>query len=256
MKKLLTLFVICSLFGCTHQVKIEQDNVKQPEEKQEVVLQEESIKQNEYKEKQKIDLDTLFAFTYIQLKSETFPKEDLDLLNKVSIEVADMPEIILFMGSAREMGYPDKEIKNYLSKIPSRFVVREDCQKEIEYLKVFQTLTDNKGNIYGALANAKEKGKYEFESFVVFLPYNFRQADKRELLYDELKITPKETDCVVYYDTFTYTTRKEVEKTVPTVEILSSNIDENLEYLNWLKNLLEKLKEEIRIEYEKEKTAK
>ena len=105
-------------------------------------------------------------------------------------------------------------------------------------------------NIYGALAKAKEKGKYAYESFVVFLPYDFRQDDKRELLYDELKITPKETDCVVYYDPVTYTTIKEVKKTVPQVEILSSHIDQNPEYLNWLKNLLEKLKEELRIEYE------
>lgn len=222
MKKLLALLAICFLFGCTHQVKIEQVSVKQPEEKREIVIKEEKVTHN-------FGLDEHFYRAAYMIQQEAIPNDTLEMLMETALQNKKDPIIILFTSLATSDGYTDKEIKTITDKLPPLFIERKDCQKEIESFRVFQTLTDKEGQVYGALAFGREKGYYG-DAPVFFFLYNFRDPQKREILYDDLKITPKATDCVVYYGTFTYTTKANVEKTIPKVKIDEDNTEINPDY--------------------------
>lgn len=248
MKKLLILFVICALFGCNYQVKNANTNKQSIEPQQETLT---STKQNNLiKDKEeefvnkKPDLDLIFAYSSSLIITKELPEDVLDLLNKTSIEIAERPEIILFATKAINTGYTEKEIKSYISKIPTRFIEREDCKKDFDYFKVFQVFTDEKNKPLAALAFGMNKTGHNSYS-VVFIPSDF--STKEELLYDNLEIFPKKEECVLYYGTYTYTNKDNIQKTVPKVAILPSKIYENPEYLEWQFNLMKKENERLTV---------
>jgi|GEM_PF-6215482 len=177
MKKLIIFLAVFFLFGCSHQVK---------------------------NKIHKYDLIEHFYNAYMyDHKNMTTDEIDFSVLTGIS------PLEASFSSRAFRDGYTNTEIIGFVNKnLPPYLIEVKDCEKEIKSFRVLQTLIDEDGEIYGSLAQATVGP-------IVFLPINFRQSNKKEMIYDDLKITLKKTDCVVFPKTFTYLTKDDNKKTVP-----------------------------------------
>ena len=107
---------------------------------------------------------------------------------------------------------------------PSKTIQNPKCE-EILSLEVFQ-VTDK-----FVLANACIKN-YDYidackESIVVYIP-----KKKGELYYDNQKIPFSEDKCPSFYDSYTYTTKMDFDKTVPKLKFINKDIP-NPEYKKW-----------------------
>ena len=107
---------------------------------------------------------------------------------------------------------------------PSKTIQNPKCE-EILSLEVFQVLDKF------VLANACVKN-YDYldwckESFVVYIP-----KEKGKIYYDEQKIQFPDGKCPSFYDSYTYTTKQDFNKTVPKLKFINKDIP-NPEYKKW-----------------------
>lgn len=168
--------------------------------------------------------------TYI---SDEFSKENKDLVAELSEKEQELPEIVLFVLTSAADGYSEKEVRNFMKNIPPRFIKRDDCEKGYTSFEVFQTITDeDKREPISALARGYKHG--EATNTVFFISRHSIFSRKGNLLlYDGLKIVPKNNECVTFPDTFTYESKGNGEKTVPVI-IIRKNTKINPDYEDWL----------------------
>ncbi|MBQ4472168.1 MAG: hypothetical protein II942_02870 [Alphaproteobacteria bacterium] len=116
---------------------------------------------------------------------------------------------------------------------PPQMIRNEKCE-DIPAIRVFQVLDKS------ILARACEYGKYTGDLFcdgyVIYM-----KKEKGKIYYDDLKIEPKNNECFMYVDSYTYETQqynkdtKSFEKkTVPVAKIVDAEVP-NPEYDKWLK---------------------